>query len=265
MTKTVSITSGKGGVGKTTFVVGIAQSLSQIGKRTLIVDGDLGMANCDIHLGVRCDRNLHDVVRGDCSLAEIITDVDDNLSVVSGGSGIYELGHLNAFERRTIVDELETVIKAYDLVLIDTSPGLHENVLYMNANAALNLVIITPDPSSFTDAYALIKVLHQRYSVKSFVVAVNMVKSDIEGVSLFEKFYDVARKFLNLRLNYIGCLHESSEIRKYQIEKMKRTDIGRELPQLAKYTDIGLALMPEIDRLNQRSDFAVWKEVSGMA
>ncbi len=263
--KTVSITSGKGGVGKTTFVVGIAQSLSAIGKRVLVLDGDLGMANCDVHFGVRCEKNLLNVVRGDCTLRETIVRVNPSLHLVSGGSGLYDLGHLSVFERRTIMDEIDTVLRDYDLVLFDTSPGLHENVLYLNANASANVVVITPDPSSFTDAYALIKVLHQRYRLKSFMIAANCVSSQDEGVALFERFHEVTRRFLNLRLNYVGGVCESETLRRTQTDRSKKKSDFLQVSQNETFLDIGLAVQSDMQGLVQRSDFSVWKELAGSA
>ncbi len=263
--KTVSITSGKGGVGKTTYVVGIAQAMSRIGKRVLVIDGDLGMANCDVHFGVRCERNLLNVVRGDCTMRESIVRVSPTLHLISGGSGLYDLGHLSAFERRTILDEVDGVLRDYDLVLLDTSPGLHENVLYLNANASANVVVITPDPSSFTDAYALIKVLHQRYRMKSFMVATNCVSSDSEGVGLYERFYEVTRKFLNLRMSYVGGICESDSLRKTHIDRAKKGNTFVYDSQNESFLDIGLAIQTEMQGLVQRSDFSVWKELAGSA
>jgi flagellar biosynthesis protein FlhG len=126
-TRTVSITSGKGGVGKTTMVANMAYALAQKGQRVLIFDGDLGMANIDIMFGLKSEHSIMDVLRGEKELSEVIVQLAPQISLIPGGSGIVELNRLNAFERRSLVDAVSTLDYQYDYLLIDTAPGITDN------------------------------------------------------------------------------------------------------------------------------------------
>ncbi|MBC7741953.1 MAG: AAA family ATPase [Bdellovibrionaceae bacterium] len=199
--KIVSITSGKGGVGKTSLVSNMAIGLSQLGKKVLIFDGDLGMANVDIFFGVHPQKNLQDLVDGD-SIKNCLTSAAHNVDLLAGGNGIYNLCHLNAFQRREIMSRLGDMNFSYDFLLIDTSPGLHDHVLHLNSVADDCCVILTPDPSSFTDSYALIKVLFQKYKTQKFSIICNQVRDEKQGEQLFLRFAEVVQQFLPVRLSY---------------------------------------------------------------
>jgi flagellar biosynthesis protein FlhG len=199
--KIISLTSGKGGVGKTSLTCNIAFGLSQLGKKVLIFDGDLGMANVDIFFGVHPQKNLQDLIEG-ASLKESLTSVAQNIDLLAGGHGLYNLCQLNSFQRREIINRLSDVSYSYDYLVIDTSPGLHDHVLHLNSIADQCFVILTQDPSSFTDAYALIKVLHQKYRTQNFSIICNQVRDEKQGEQLYLKFAEVTQQFLPVRLSY---------------------------------------------------------------
>jgi flagellar biosynthesis protein FlhG len=199
--KIVSITSGKGGVGKTSLVCNMALGLSQLGKKVLIFDGDLGMANVDIFFGVHPQKNLQDLVDG-VPLKECLTSAAQNIDLLAGGNGVYSLCHLNAFQRREVISRLSDMNFSYDYMLIDTSPGLHDHVLHLNSVADDCCVVLTPDPSSFTDSYALIKVLFQKYKTQKFSIICNQVRDEKQGEQLFLRFAEVVQQFLPIRLSY---------------------------------------------------------------
>jgi len=199
--KTISITSGKGGVGKTSLTCNMAVGLAQLGQKVLIFDGDLGMANVDIFFGVHPQKNLQDLIEG-APLKETLISVAQNVDLLAGGNGLYNLCHLDAFQRREIISRLSDVSLSYDYLLIDTSPGLHDHVLHLNSIADECLVVLTSDPSSFTDAYALIKVLHQKYKTQKFSVISNQVHDEKQGEQLYLRFAEVVHQFLPVRLSY---------------------------------------------------------------
>ncbi len=213
-TKTVSITSGKGGVGKTTLVANMAYSLAVRGKRVLIFDGDLGMANVDIMFGTKAVGNILDVLHGQREISEVITPLAPNISLISGGSGVVELNRLNAFERRALMGAVAELEYQYDYLLIDTAPGISDNVLYLNAAAQVSTVIITPDPSSLADSYALIKVLNKEYKETKFSIICNQVRDEVEGISLFNRFSEVVNRFLYIGLDYWGSIPADQLIKK---------------------------------------------------
>lgn len=203
-TKTISITSGKGGVGKSTIVANMALTLSRQGKRVLILDGDLGMANIDILFGVRTPFSIQDVLNGTKRLKDIIVDVDNGISLIPGGSGIYGLQDMNSYQKQMLMDEVNSLTDKYDYMLIDTAPGIADSVLYLNSAAQEIIVLVTPDPSSLTDSYALIKVLNQRYKETRFSIVCNMVKDEIEAKHIYRRISDVAERFLCVSLDYKG-------------------------------------------------------------
>ena len=210
--KILSVTSGKGGVGKTSVVCNMAMGLSKLGKKVMIVDGDFGMANVDIFFGVHPQKNLQDVIDGE-TLKSCLTPVAQNIDLLVGGSGLYNLCQLNAFQRREILAHIAEMNYVYDYLIIDTSPGLHDHVLHLNSVADECLVVLTPDPSSFTDAYALIKVLHQKYKTQKFSIICNQVTDERAGAQLYLRFADVAQQFLPIRLSYKKTIPFDSQLK----------------------------------------------------
>lgn len=213
-TRTVSITSGKGGVGKTTLVANLAINFAQRGKKVLILDGDLGMANVDIMFGAKPLGNIHDILAGRKEMRDILTEVSKDIFLIPGGSGIVEFNHMNHFERRAMVEAVSTLPVGFDYLIIDTAPGIAENVLFLNSAAQTVSVVITPDPSSFADAYALIKVLNRDYKVNRFSIICNQVRDEQEGLGLFRRFNDVIGRFLYIGLDYWGSVPNDVVLKK---------------------------------------------------
>jgi flagellar biosynthesis protein FlhG len=205
-TSVVSITSGKGGVGKTTLVTNIAVQLAAEGRRVLILDGDLGMANVDIMFNVRPKATIHDIVRGEATVSEILVEVCRGVTLIPGGSGVFELQNLSVFEKQSLLHQVSALGSSYDVMLIDTAPGIDDNVLYLNSAAQEICVVVTPDPASLADSYALIKVLHQRCRENRFSIICNQVKDEADGRKLFEKLDSVANKFLYVSLDFVGSI-----------------------------------------------------------
>lgn len=205
-TTVISITSGKGGVGKTSLVTNMALQLAREGKRVLILDGDLGMANVDIMFNVRANKNIHDLVTGEAEISEVLIEVSKNVSLLPGGSGIFALRNLSVFEKQALLDQVSALGTAYDFMLIDTAPGIDENVLYLNSAAQEICVVVTPEPASIADSYALIKVLNQRCRENRFSIICNQVKDEVDGYKLYEKLNSVAHKFLYVSLDYLGSV-----------------------------------------------------------
>ncbi len=202
----ISVTSGKGGVGKTTTTGILSQQMADLGKRVLVLDGDLGMANLDLFYGVRTHYHLQDVISGDKKLKEILIPVRDNITLIPSGSGVLQLNQLNHFQRRSILDQISSLQNEFDVLLIDTAPGLNDNVLFLNCAADLVVTVITQDPASFTDAYALIKVLNQEFGQQKFFVMPNQVESEKLGHEIFQRFEKVVDHFLDVSLIYAGAL-----------------------------------------------------------
>lgn len=205
-TKTISITSGKGGVGKSSTVANLALTMGRRGYRVLLLDGDLGMANLDIMFGARSQGTIQDVVNGDKTLDEVIIQVAENVYLIPGGSGIYGMSRLDVFQRQSLLDQVSDLDRQFDFMLIDTAPGIDDNVLYLNTAAQEIVVVVNSDPSSLTDSYALIKVLHQRHQESRFSILPNMVKDENEAMAIYRRLSDVANKFLYVSLDLKGYI-----------------------------------------------------------
>lgn len=206
----IAISSGKGGVGKTNFTVNLAIALSKMNKKVTIIDADLGLANIDILLGLVPRYTLTHVLKMEKELHEIILKGPSDISIVSGGSGVMEMVDLSQEELNRLIESLERLNNESDYILIDTSAGLNHSVLSFIQAAGELVVVVTSDPTSITDAYALIKNIGD-LSVK---VVVNRVESNREGYEVFEKLNTAASKFLDVELESIGYIYEDHNVKK---------------------------------------------------
>lgn len=211
-TRVLSITSGKGGVGKTTLSSNLAYELRKQGHQVLLLDGDFGMSNIEVMYKVRPPKNLYDVLFKNAALEEVICELEPGLDLISGGSGLYEMSKLTMEQKRQVLMEISSLQKDYDFMIVDTAPGYSEQVLYLNSAVDKVCVVITPDPSSFTDSYALIKLLHQKMRIQDFDVICNLTQSDKEGVALYQRFSEVVQRFLYVRLGYIGSVLKDDQL-----------------------------------------------------
>ncbi len=265
-TKTVSVTSGKGGVGKTTIVSNLAFALARQGKRVLILDGDLGMANVDIMFGVKAEANIHQVIKGEVEIAQAITPLGTNIDLIAGGSGIVELNRLNSFERRAMMESLQSMDGLYDYMLIDTAPGISDNVLYLNSAAQETAIVINPDPASLTDSYALIKVLNQEYKESHFSIICNQVRDETDGMALYHRFNEVVSRFLFVGLDYWGPLTQDPLFRKSAQNQrliLKHEPTSESSRQLL---NISMKLERSLVRKNEKSGLQFfWDQVVGVA
>jgi flagellar biosynthesis protein FlhG len=203
-TRVIAISSGKGGVGKTNIVANLGISLSQLGKKVMIFDADLGLGNLDILLGLTPKYNFSHVALGEKTLSEIIVEGPCNIKILPASSGIQEMASLSKAQTADLLSELYAVIDPIDILLIDTAAGISSNVMYFNAIAQEVLVAVSPEPTSITDAYALMKILSIRYGVKQFKLVVNMVSDIQEAHEVYRQLKLVAERFLDIAIEYIG-------------------------------------------------------------
>ncbi len=203
--RVITVTSGKGGVGKSNLTLGLALALTNLRKKVLIWDADLGLANIDVLLGLKTTSTIHDLLSGSKSLNEVIVEGPGGLKIMPAASGILELGELSEGQKQRLLSEFDDYDGDLDYLLIDTAAGIGSNVLYFNLAAQERIVVLTNEPTSITDAYALIKVLHTRYQQKSFHILPNQVSGPKEAKSVFSLLSAVADKHLNeVSLHLIG-------------------------------------------------------------
>jgi len=210
--RSIAITSGKGGVGKTQLSANIGLLLARAGERVLLVDADLGLASLDLALGVHPNRDLLSVVRGECQLHEIVIEATDNLHLVPACPGRYEMANLQSAERERLHTALRELASQYDTLLIDTGAGIGANSVGFAALADQIVLVTTPDPTSLRDAYAMAKVLHRRAGVNSMLVIANQVASEADGHDVYERLLGITRRFLSLELDYLGCVPRDESV-----------------------------------------------------
>jgi flagellar biosynthesis protein FlhG len=210
----IAVTGGKGGVGKSTVGVNLATAFAQLGRRTLLLDGDLGLANADVLLGITPRHTLAHVVRGERSMQEILVDAPQGFKVVPAASGIAQMAALSAVEHLGIVRELATVCADLETLVVDTPAGIAPGVLQLVQAAQHVLVVVCDEPTSITDAYALMKVLRRDHGVGSFRVLANMVRERGQGRRLFDTLSRVTGRFLDVTLDYAGEVPEDPWLRR---------------------------------------------------
>lgn len=210
--KTIAITSGKGGVGKTNVSVNLGLAFADQGLRVLLLDADLGLANVDVVFGLRAEATLEDVVHGSCTLEDVLVEAAPNLQVIPAGSGVLALERLSPQELRDIASRMNDLAASFDVLLIDTGAGLTENVLFFSSVADHVLVVATPEPAAMTDSYALIKVLTARCPEVDLHVLINQVADAGEGERTFERLREVVKHFLDIPIRAAGALTRDSAL-----------------------------------------------------
>lgn len=229
--RVISVTSGKGGVGKTHCVGSLAIALTKLGKRVVVVDADVGLANIDIVFNMRPRYNISHIISGEKKLSEVMVTTEHGVSFIPGGSGFANLTQLSDGEKLNLLSEFEALEDLADFVLVDTGAGISSNVLYFNAASDENIVIATREPTSITDAYALMKVLARDYKIRCFKLVVNMVESEEEAKSVYASLSGALDRFLgNVVLEYLGYIPYDPELKKAVLKRCTVFDYAPESP-----------------------------------
>ncbi len=208
--RVIAVTSGKGGVGKTTLSVNLAIEIAKTGKKVVVFDADFGLANVEVMLGIRPQYNLLDLIHNKKKIEQIITKGPEGIGFISGGSGVSELAMLDNTSIKLLISELVKLDKMYDVVIIDTGAGITDSVLEFVMVSPEVLLVVTPEPTSITDAYSLLKVLRRKETFnpiyKTINVVSNRVTNENEGMEIYNKINTVSSKFLNTKLKFLGSV-----------------------------------------------------------
>ena len=202
----IAVTSGKGGVGKTNIVTNLALALSRQGVRVLVLDGDLGLANVDLLLGIAPQFDLQDVILGGRPIEDVVLDGPDGMRLVPASSGVEELANLDEYRTEVLLRSLASFDREVDLILIDSPSGIGHQTTSLVQVADEILVVTTPEPTAFSDAYAMIKVLSKRPLKCTPALVVNQANSEEEAMEVARRVRSVAKRFLNLEVPYWGFI-----------------------------------------------------------
>ena len=224
--RVIAVASGKGGVGKTNVSVNLAGSLAMAGKQVVLMDADLGLGNVDILLGINAKHDLQHVISGELTLEEVIVEGPMGIRIVPASSGVSQMAELSTNEHANLVRAFSELSEHTDVLIVDTAAGISDSVVTFSKASQEVLVVVCDEPTSITDAYALMKVLHLDHGIKRFQVLANMVTDDRQGRQLYGKVAAVADRFLEISLGYLGHV---------PFDEQLRDAVKRQLPVIKSY------------------------------
>lgn len=254
--RTITVTSGKGGVGKSSISLNLAIQFQKMGKRVVVIDADFGLANIEVMLGIRPVYNLADLIFRGKDLADIITEGPEGVCFISGGSGIQELSNLSREQIMRLTQSLYRLDECADIIIIDTGAGVSDAVMEFVSAGSEILLVVTPEPTSITDSYALLKLLNQRSDYmaegKTIKMIANRINYPEEGNEVFQKISVVAGRYLDIRLEFLGGIPLDSMISKAVVQQSPvtlsypRTPASRAITEIAGKMENGR--QPEFQR-----------------
>lgn len=231
--RVLAVASGKGGVGKTNVSVNLGVALSKMGNRVLLMDADMGLANVDVMLGLQTQYNLSHVLDGEKTLKDVMVDAPGGLKVIPAASGVKRMAQLTPAENAGIINAFDEIDGLLDVLLIDTAAGIADSVVSFCRAAQEVVVVVTDEPASMTDAYALIKVLSRDYELTRFQLLANMAKSEKHGKMLYDKFSQVCEQFLDVRIQYLGTIPFDTDLRE-SVQKQTPVTLAKPMSESAR-------------------------------
>lgn len=240
----IAVTGGKGGVGKSNVSINLSVCLANKGRRVALLDADLGLANIDVLLGLRPKQNIEDVLAGECSLIDIMLTGPAGIRIIPASSGTQRMTNLGTLEHAGLIHAFSEISDQIDVLVIDTAAGISESVVSFVRAAQEVLVVVCDEPSSITDAYALIKLMNKEYGVDRFRVVANMTRTTQEGRNLHSKLTKVTDRFLDVSLQYEGSIPFDEAMRKAVqqqrpvVELSPRCKAALAFKQLAEKVDL---------------------------
>lgn len=218
--KVIAITGGKGGVGKSNVSINLSLALAQMQRRVMLLDADLGLANIDVLLGLKAKKNIADVLSGECDLRDILIPGPGGIKIVPAASGVQQMSTLTPQQHAALIHAFSMLNDQLDVLIIDTAAGISDTVVSFVCAAQEIIVVVCDEPSSITDAYALIKLINKDYGISRVRVIANMVHNAKEGQMLFKKLSLVCERFLDISMVYAGAIPSDENVRK-SVQKQK--------------------------------------------
>jgi len=229
-TLSIAVFSGKGGVGKSSLSANLGFCLGSAGHPTLLMDCDLGLANLDVLLGVSSDVTIQDLVQQNITAESIVQRIVPNLDLLPAASGVPELVEMDDDQRNLLMQKLQPVIASYDFLILDMAAGLNPTLLAMAQATAKRIVVLTPEPTSLTDAYAVIKVLEVKTGTRDFLVLVNQVANREEAKTTFNRLNAAVNKFLGFNLTYLGMVRTDPHMGAAILQQKALMDLAPDSP-----------------------------------
>lgn len=261
--RVIAVTGGKGGVGKTNVVANLAYVMTRIGKRVLVLDADLGLGNLDVLLGITPKYHIGHLLSGERSLDEVIVRGPNGMMILPASSGVQELTALSEGQKLSFISELDNLKESVDVLLIDTGAGISSNVLYFNTAAQEIIVVVNPEPTSITDAYALMKVLFQRHDERRFNLLVNSVKGPKEGIDVYNNLCTVADRYLDISINYLGSVPFDENLQKAVREQRAITDLFPHSKASQEFYNIAKTILDSQPKKVTGNIQFLWKRLIG--
>lgn len=243
MTSSIVVASGKGGVGKTSVAVNLGLTLARQGRRTVLLDADFGMANAHILIGANPQRFVMDAIQGDAGMSEVLCDAPHGMKFISGGSGLLEMLNLDQTTRYQTIRMIDELRDQTEVLIADVPAGASDSSIAFVAAADRVVVVLVGEPTSFLDAYSLIKAASLEANVRNFSIVVNMARSASEARQHFEKFKATATRFLDVNLTFAGHLPLSERMRRAVVARRPISMDQQDLPENQAFMQISKSVM----------------------
>jgi flagellar biosynthesis protein FlhG len=261
-TRTVAVTGGKGGVGKSNVAVNVSLGLAALGRRISLLDADLALANADVLLGINPNYHLGHVLSGQRTLADVVIEVEQGVRLIPGGSGIEELANLSFNQNSQLVSELRAMEEESDFMIIDTAAGIASNVTGVLRAVDEVIIVTTPDPTAVVDAYAMIKVLHQHSAYKPIWLIVNEVIGISDADQIFNQLRGASMRFLNHQIEYLGMIPQDSQLIEAVREQTPVVNYAPDAPASRALRLIAKTLDQKKHALNNASTGSFWSSLT---
>jgi flagellar biosynthesis protein FlhG len=243
--RVIAVTSGKGGVGKTNMSANLAALAARAGKRVLILDADLGLANVDIIFGVKPMHHIGDLLQPGVSAMDVLIQAGPNIHILPAGSGVQRLTELDRKEKLRLVAALDELEDHFDLVIIDSGAGIGDNVLFFVGMAQEVVLVLSPEPTSLVDAYAVVKVLSQQAGIRNFAVVINPVVDEMPARDMFQKLSTVTGRFLTAKLRHLGYVPRDENVHRAVMAQRPVVDLFPMAPASRAIVDVAARLFSE--------------------